>query len=125
MLLYQVHIAKQLCFFLYFDKKKTCLKRFLAKRQVTHLQLLLYHLHVVPLKKVLLLQTHPVQLRQQVGEQHSGHGVVVGRRVPDRQRTDKTHITQSTNKTAAADKIPLRRQLPPGPTTTVQPKKEQ
>lgn len=53
----------------------------------THLQLLLNYFHVVSLQEVQLVRADPVQLRKQIGEEHSWQGFVTGSCVPDRTHT--------------------------------------
>lgn len=52
------------------------------------MQLLLDYFHVVSLQKVLLLRAHPLQLGQQVGEEHASHRLVVHRCVPKSRQSD-------------------------------------
>lgn len=53
----------------------------------THLQLLLNYFHVVSLQEVQLVRADPVQLRKQIGEEHSWQGFIAGSCVPDRTHT--------------------------------------
>lgn len=55
----------------------------------THLQLLLDDFHVVSLEEVLLVGAHPVQLGQQVAEQHRRHRLIGGCHVPGKQTKKK------------------------------------
>lgn len=48
-----------------------------------HLELLLYHFHVVSLQEVLLLQAHLLQLGEKVAEHHRCHRLVIDSRVPE------------------------------------------
>ena len=63
--------------------------------KVTHLELLLNYFHVVSLQKVQLVGAHPVQLREQIGKEHSSQGFIIGSRVPGRTHTHThTHKRQ-------------------------------
>lgn len=64
--------------------------------ELTHLELLLNYFHVVPLQEVHLMRANPVQLREQIGEEHGCQGLLVSSRVPGR-----THKHNSSNRSTA------------------------